>query len=210
MSIKLLIADEQEIVRAGLYAMFEHSDVEIIATAQRPDQIAQLIEATRPDVVLLDIRMRDPDGPTPLAEIHRRFPALPVLVFSAYDNPAYEARAMACGAVGYVLKTARRDELLAFVRQAAGGEKLWTRGDVRRLSGFTATAEPLSSGDVPLTPRELEVLRRLSAGETNNQIAAALGISTETVKEHVQHILRKLGVTDRTQAAVWAVRQHVV
>ena len=117
---------------------------------------------------------------------------------------------MALGAAGYVLKGSPRDALLETIRTAAAGENAWTREELRRVTGALATPRLAADVEVPLTQRESEVLRQLSLGLTNKEIAQALDISYETVKEHVQHILRKIGVSDRTQAAVWAVRKELV
>ncbi len=114
------------------------------------------------------------------------------------------------GAAGYLLKGASREELLAGIRKAASGENAWSREELRRITGALATPRLAADVDVPLTQRESEVLRLLAMGMTNKEIAQSLHISYETVKEHVQHILRKLGVSDRTQAAVWAVRKKLV
>jgi DNA-binding NarL/FixJ family response regulator len=147
------------------------------------------------------------DGLTALARLRDELPATPVLMFSAYDNPTYIARAAALGAAGYLLKSASRDEIVAAIRQASAGESLWSREGMRR--GGAPSAAPRIAGDLDaaLTKREGEVLKQLALGLSNKEIAQALDISYETVKEHVQHILRKLGVADRTQAAVWAVRK---
>jgi DNA-binding NarL/FixJ family response regulator len=117
---------------------------------------------------------------------------------------------VALGANGYLLKSSSRDDLLATIHRAAAGEDAWTRDELRRVTGALATPRMSAEVDVPLTQRESEVLRQLAHGLTNKEIGQALGISYETVKEHVQHILRKIGVNDRTQAAVWAVRKNLV
>jgi DNA-binding NarL/FixJ family response regulator len=163
-----------------------------------------------PDVVLLDIRMPDGDGLNALGRIKLERPNMPVLILSTYDNPTYVARAVALGANGYLLKGASRDKLLEAIRLAAQGQTSWTREELRRVTGALATPRLGGDVEVPLTQRESEVLRQLAHGLTNKEIALALHISYETVKEHVQHILRKIGVSDRTQAAVWAVRKGLV
>jgi DNA-binding NarL/FixJ family response regulator len=109
-----------------------------------------------------------------------------------------------------LLKGASRDDLLKAIKNAASGENSWTRDELRRVTGALATPRLNADVEVPLTQRESEVLRQLALGLTNKEIALALHISYETVKEHVQHILRKIGVSDRTQAAVWAVRKGLV
>ncbi len=154
--------------------------------------------------------MPDGDGLNALGRIKLERPQLPVLMLSTYDNPTYVARAVALGANGYVLKSANRDRLVSAIRSVAGGESIWTREELRRVTGALATPRLAADVEVPLTQRESEVLRQLAMGLTNKEIGQALTISYETVKEHVQHILRKIGVSDRTQAAVWAVRRGLV
>ena len=129
------------------------------------------------------------------------------MILSAFDNPAYIARAVALGASGYLLKDRTRADLLDAIRKAAAGESVFTRDELRRVARALATPRVAADVDVPLSQREGEVMRQMAYGLTNNDIAKTLGISSETVKEHVRHILRKIGVTDRTQAALWAVRK---
>lgn len=210
MSIHLLIADDHEVVRTGLASLVSESDVQIVAEAADGDEAVRLAVERKPDVVLLDVRMNGTDGLTALARLKQELPDLPVLMLSAYDNPTYVARAVALGASGYVLKGSSREELLDAIHRAAAGQDAWTRNELRRVTAALATPRLGSDVEVPLTQRESEVLRQMALGLTNKEIAQALHISYETVKEHVQHILRKIGVTDRTQAAVWAVRKGLV
>ncbi len=210
MSIKLLIADDHEVVRYGLRSLMADSDIEIVGEATTGEQAIQMAMATNPDVVLMDIRMPNGDGLNALGRLKLERPEMAVLMLSTYDNPTYVARAVALGAAGYVLKGADREKLIDAVRKAAIGESAWTRDELRRVTGALATPRLNADVEVPLTQRESEVLRQLALGLTNKEIAQALHISYETVKEHVQHILRKVGVSDRTQAAVWAVRKGLV
>jgi len=210
MSITLLIADDHEVVRTGLKSLFAGSDIEVIAEASTGEAAVRLALELNPDVVLLDIRMPEGDGLNALGRIKLDRPDLPVLILSTYDNPTYVARSVALGASGYVLKGTTRENLLQAIHTAAEGQTSWTRDALRRVTGALATPRLAADVEVPLTQRESEVLRQLAFGLTNKEIALALHISYETVKEHVQHILRKIGVSDRTQAAVWAVRKGLV
>jgi DNA-binding NarL/FixJ family response regulator len=210
MAISLLVADDHQVVRLGLRNILEGTGVNVTAEATTGEEVFQKIASEKPDVVLLDVRMPNGDGLHVLGRLKLEHPELPVIMFSSYDNPTYVARAVALGAAGYVLKHDTRDRLLESIQLAMRGESAWSREELRRVTGALATPRVVSDVEVPLTQRESEVLRQLANGLTNKEIAQALGISYETVKEHVQHILRKIGVSDRTQAAVWAVRKGLV
>ncbi len=208
--IKLLIADDHEVVRSGLKSLLAGTEIKVVAEVGSGAEAVKYALESDPDVVMLDIRMPDGDGLTALGRIKLDKPEMPILILSTFDNPTYVARAVALGANGYLLKGCTREELLAAIRTAAAGESAWTRDELRRVTGALATPRLTADVEVPLTQRESEVLRQLAYGLTNKEIAQTLHISYETVKEHVQHILRKIGVSDRTQAAVWAVRKELV
>jgi DNA-binding NarL/FixJ family response regulator len=208
--IRLLIADDHEVARSGLKSLLAGTDVKVVAEASTGAAAVKCALENDVDVALLDIRMPDGDGLTALGRIKLDKPNLPILILSTFDNPTYVARAVALGAAGYLLKGCTREALLAAINAAANGGSAWTRDELRRVTGALATPRLAADVEVPLTQRESEVLKQLALGLTNNEIARSLGISYETVKEHVQHILRKIGVSDRTQAAVWAVRQELV
>lgn len=210
MSIRIVVADDHEVVLGGLRALFQGTEISIVGEARTGNEAVKLALQHNPDVVLLDVRMPDGDGLTALGRIKIERPNMPVLLLSTYDNPTYLARSVALGAYGYLLKTADRDKILAAVRAGPAGENVWTRDELRRVTGALSTPRAGGDVEVSLTERESEVLRQLALGLTNKEIAQALSISYETVKEHVQHILRKVGVSDRTQAAVWAVRKGLV
>ncbi len=209
-TLKILIADDHEVVRAGLKSLLAATDIKVVAEAATGEAAVRLALKHEPDVVILDVRMPDGDGLNALGRIKLDRPNMPVLILSSYDNPTYIARSVALGASGYLLKGIGREKLIEAIRSAAKGESAWTREELRRVTGALATPRMSADVEVPLTQRESEVLRQLSHGLTNKEIALALHISYETVKEHVQHILHKVGVTDRTQAAVWAVRKGLV
>ena len=207
--IKLLIADDHDLVRSGLKTMLEGLDIKVVAAVASGQEAVKYVLENQVDVVLLDVRMSDGDGLNALGRIKLDKPDLPILIFSYFDNPTLVARAVAMGASGYLLKVCTRDELINAIKTAAAGENLWTREGLRRATGAMATPRLATDAEVALTQREGEVLRQMASGLTNKQIAEALHISYETVKEHVQHVLGKIGVTDRTQAAVWAVRKNL-
>jgi len=210
MSITLVIAEDHEVVRRGLRSLLAGTEIEIIGEAATGEKALELSLRLQPDVVLLDVRLPNGDGLNVLGRLKLERPEQAVLFLSTYDNPTYVARAVAMGAAGYLLKGADRDHLLDAIRKVAAGDNAWTRDELRSVTGALATPRVNADVEVPLTQRESEVLRQLALGLTNKEIALALHISYETVKEHVQHILRKVGVSDRTQAAVWAVRKGLV
>jgi DNA-binding NarL/FixJ family response regulator len=205
-----VIADDHEVIRLGLQSLLAGTEIKIVANVASAQAAVKFVLENDVDVVLMDIRMPDHDGLTTLGRIKLDKPDLPILIMSTFDNPTYIARAVALGASGYLLKGCTRDELINAIRVAATGESLFAREELRRLSGALATPRFAPGGEVALTKRESEILAQLASGLTNKEIATKLGISYETVKEHVQHILRKIGVSDRTQAAVWAVRKDLV
>jgi DNA-binding NarL/FixJ family response regulator len=208
--IRVLIADDHEVIRSGLKTLIAGTDIKVAGEVSTGAEAVKFALENEVDVVLLDIRMPDGDGLTALGRIKLDKPDLPVLMLSTFDNPTYVARAVALGASGYLLKGCSRDELIKGITSAAAGESAWTREELRRVTGALATPRLSADVEVPLTQRESEVLKQLAYGLTNKEIANTLHISYETVKEHVQHILRKIGVSDRTQAAVWAVRKELV
>jgi DNA-binding NarL/FixJ family response regulator len=208
--IRLLIAEDHELVRIGLRGLLADTEIKIVAEVTSGQAAVKYALENDVDVVLMDIRMPDGDGLTALGRIKLEKPDMPVVVLSTFDNPAYIARAVALGASGYLLKGCTRDELIKAIQSAAAGEDIWTRDELRRVAGALATPRIAADVEVSLTKREGEVLRQVAYGLTNKDIAQTLHISYETVKEHVQHILGRIGVTDRTQAAVWAVRKELV
>ncbi len=210
MTIKLLVADDHEVVRRGLHTLFKDTDVKIIAEAASGKEAVEQTLKHKPDVVLMDIRMPDSDGLEAIEKLRKKAPDTPIVILSTYDNPTYVARSVALGAFDYVLKGAPRKELIAAVSRAARRDNPTESSILRRVK---VTLEKKREGvdeQMPLTERETQVLRHIALGLSNREIARSLEISVETVKEHVQNILRKIQCTDRTQAAVWAVRNELV
>ncbi len=210
MLVRLLVVEDQPVIRSGLETLLTDTGISIAETAATASEAIDRAATTKVDLVLLDIRLGEGDGLAALARIKAERQSLPVLVYTGYDNPAFAARAVALGAAGYLLKGTPREEMIAAIRRAAAGETLWTRDELRRVTSALAAPRSNFDIDVPLTKREMDVLTRIVDGHTNKRIADDLEISYETVKEHVQHLLKKIGVADRTQAAVWAVRSGIL
>jgi DNA-binding NarL/FixJ family response regulator len=207
---KILFVDDHEIVRLGLRQMLVGTDLEIADEASTSEEGFNKFLGSKFDLAVLDVRLPGGDGLQLLGKIKTHAPNQAVLIFSSYDNPTYIARAVALGANGFLLKTDSREKIIDAIQRTSKGESIWSREELRRVTGSLATMRVGSDSEIPLTQREGEVLKQLANGLTNKEIAQSLGISYETVKEHVQHILRKIGVSDRTQAAVWAVRKNLV
>lgn len=211
MTVKMLVADDHEMVRTGLVSLLEGSSIKVVAEATNGNEAVKLAVKHKPDVVLLDIRMPESDGLEALEKIHKELPTTPVVMLSTYDNPTYVARAVALGASDFVLKGASRQQLISTITAAAEGKSPSSSGELARVAGAMSKSAVVGQDqEIPLTNRETQVLRHVALGLSNREIGRSLSISIETVKEHVQNILRKITVTDRTQAAVWAVRKGLV
>jgi DNA-binding NarL/FixJ family response regulator len=211
MSITVLVADDHEVVRTGLARLLEGSEITIIAEAENGEQAVEQTMKHNPDVVLMDIRMPETDGLMALEKIREIKPDVRIVMLSTYDNPTYVARSVALGAADYVLKDSGRDELIAAIQRAASGESPSEDSILHRVKDtMSRRRERLDRSEIPLTNRELQVLRHVALGLSNREIGRSLGISIETVKEHVQNILRKIDAADRTQAAVWAIKKGLV
>ena len=209
MGIRLLVADDHVAARIGVSGMVSGADIEVVGQAEKIEEIWERVNACRPDVVLLDLRLGDEDGFEALKHLHECRPELPVVMFCGSDNLAELSRAHGLGACGYVAKSADRETLVEAIQQATATRNAWTRPQLRRIHSAGEMNEPDTSTEAYLTPREREVLQQLVDGCVNDDIARTLNIHVETVKQHVKHILEKLGVEDRTQAALWAVRNRL-
>lgn len=200
---RILVVDDHAVVREGLVSLLRRQgDFEVVAEAADGASAVRLFRQHQPDVVVLDMRLPDLNGAEVTAAIRADFPAARLLVLSSFDGDEDIYRALQAGARGYLLKDSTREELLAAVRAVAAGQ--------RRIPGPVAErlAERVEGSE--LTGRELAVLRQIVGGRSNKQIATALAISEGTVKTHVKSILGKLGVDDRTEAAVVALRRGLV
>ncbi len=209
MGLSVFVIDSHPAIRLGLRTFIHHSGHTIIGEAATGEEAFSNPSLLRSDIILLEVRLPGMDGLEVLQRLLGLNPAIRVLLYVGSDNPIYQARGIALGAKGLVLKSDEFDSLLIAMKAIMEGGTSWTR-DQRRVSNGKRAKASLPVSDIALTQREMDVLVQLSNGLTNKEIATSLGIGYETVKEHVQHVLRKLGVSDRTQAAVWAVRQKVV
>jgi DNA-binding NarL/FixJ family response regulator len=202
--MRILVADDHSLFRDGLVSLLEAAGFDVVA--QVGDGVAAVETALRlrPEVVLLDITMPRLSGLEALRQIHAQWPEAQVVMLTASDNETDLFEAVEAGARGYLLKSLNADEFVDMLSGLARGEAAMTRQTTARLlSGFShATHPPVEA----LTEREVELLQLMVKGLPNKEIAQALSLSENTVKYHVKHILQKLGVQNRTEAAVQALR----
>ncbi len=215
---RLLIADDHDLVREGLLAVLEgEPDLQVVGEAKNGREALEVCRTLRPDLVLMDVRMPEMDGLAATRAIKEELPQTSVVMVTMHENPDYLLEAVRAGAAGYILKDAAGERLVEAVRRTLEGEAPLNEGLAMELLVRLADEEGQRSRVLPeakqrrapmaeeLTPREAEVLRLLAQGRTNPQIGRTLLYSTSTVKAHVQNIIAKLGVSDRTQAAVRAI-----
>ncbi|MDZ7962020.1 MAG: response regulator transcription factor [Aulosira sp. DedQUE10] len=208
--IKVLLVDDQNLIRQGLRALLElETDLEIVGEAENGEMAINLVAQLQPNVVLMDIRMPLMDGVAATREIHQRFSGIKVLVLTTFDNDEYVKAALQNGAMGYLLKDTPSEELAFAIRAVHKGYTQLGPGIVKKLLTQFPSLEPTQSPSIPpslaeLTPREKEVLRLIAQGASNREIAQHLYISEGTVKNHVTNMLNRLNLRDRTQAAIFA------
>lgn len=211
---RIIVADDQPLIRASLRALLERSGAEVVGEAGDGAAAVSLVRRTHPDVVLMDIRMPVLDGIEATRQITAEHPGVAVVVLTTFDLDAYVFAAVRAGALGFFLKDGEADELLAGVRAAARGDALLAPDALRRLLvEFAAAPTPLSEAAAAvatLTDRERQVLRAVARGLSNAELAVALSISEATCKTHVSSMLAKLGVRDRVQAVVMAYESGLV
>jgi len=222
MPARILIADDHELVRHGIKHMLGYEkDLEVVGEASNGREVVELCRRLKPDLVLMDVRMPEMNGLEAIRAIKAEQPEVSVLVISVYRNLDYLLEAIEVGAAGYILKDAPNRRLINAMQRALDGQSPLNQELALQLIRHLAskTAQPVERPPAPeggdsastpppntLTPRELEVLRLLVQGKTNQEIAEDLLISRATAKVHVQHIIAKLGVSDRTQAIVRAFK----
>jgi DNA-binding NarL/FixJ family response regulator len=214
-SITVLVVDDHEVVRRGLLAFLDSEpDIEVVGDAGGGAQALDLLasmdsEGRRPDVIVMDLQMAPIDGIESTRQVRALYDDIEVVALTSFAEEERVHAALEAGASGYLLKDSDADDVAAAVRAAHRGELQLDPGIARRLMSSLRAGradEPASE----LTSRELDVLRLVAAGQPNKQIAAELAISERTARTHVSRILRKLGLSSRTQAALWAVREGLV
>ncbi len=207
--IRVLLADDHPIVRNGIRRLLESEvDIEVAGEACDGEETLDLVETLKPDIVLLDMEMPHLNGVEVAKRIRKNFSDVRVLALSGYDDRSYIIELLQLGVNGYLIKDEAMEMIVEAVRGAARGETGWLS---RRISALV-TSWMHKNEDQPLnlTQRELEVLRLVAAGNTNQRIALELHISEKTIEKYIESILRKLGVGSRVEAAVYAVRNNLL
>ena len=210
MAVKLIIADDHVIIRKGLAKLLAGQNVDIVAETSSGKETLAKTRKLKPDVLLMDVIMPEMDGLDTLERVRKAVPQTQVIMMSALDNPTYTARAMALGAATFLLKDVPGKVFVSTIKRVAKGETLGEDTPASDMKAFLDTRPDPQADDVPLTKREYQVVRNLALGLSNREIATSLAISVETVKEHVQNVLRKLDCQSRTAVAMWAVKRGLV
>ena len=219
--VRVLVVDDQELVREGIASLLGiQPGMNVVGTASDGAKAVAAALEVKPDVILMDVRMPEMDGVEAVTVLRDRAPACRVVMLTTFDDEEYVVRALQAGAAGYLLKNLPAAELADAVRLAHAGVAQIDASVTRRLAATLASAAETGSGETgsataaarqpetghagALTAREIEILRLVAAGSTNREIAARLFLSEGTVKNHISRILTRLGLRDRTQAALYA------
>jgi DNA-binding NarL/FixJ family response regulator len=210
--IRVLIADDHCLFVDGLNMVLNRDGFKVVGTAQTGRQTIDLTSKLKPHVVLLDIRMPDMDGLQALAAIKASCPETSVIILTSYNTPEYITRAISLGAAGYLMKDTTSEGIINAIRTVASGEAILDMDILEQvINELSEGTRPTSLRDeIPaLTPQEVRILQLITEGLNNGTIAEILSLSPNTVKSHVRNIFSKLGVSDRTQAAIWAIRRGI-
>jgi DNA-binding NarL/FixJ family response regulator len=212
--IRVAIVDDQDLVRMGFRMLLEaEPDIEVVGEAGDGESGVALVKRARPDVALMDVRMPGLDGIAATSRIAAEQPECRVIVLTTFDLDEYAFGALRAGASGFLLKDARREELLAAIRSVVAGDAALSGRVTRRMLDLFAPRLPDAGAHDPfgaLTPREREVLMAIAEGRNNAEIAASLYLTESTVKTHVGRVLLKLGLRDRVQAVILAYEHGLV
>jgi DNA-binding NarL/FixJ family response regulator len=212
--VRVLIADDHPVVRDGLRHALAAPDVKVVGEAATGREAIAATHRLRPDILILDLRMPEMDGFAALRAIKESSPRTAVIIFTSFEDPSYLREAVLAGAAGYVLKATGGQELLATVRRVADGDAVIDQASLAltfgELLGKEAAAQSaLASEALGLTKREMQILRCIRSGLRNSEIAERFRLSPNTVKVHCYRLFQKIGVTDRTQALLWADRHGI-
>ena len=208
--MKILLCDDQAVIRDGMEMLLQlEKDFQMVGSAQDGFEAVELAAKTQPDLILMDLKMPGMNGIEATREIRKKFPNIKILVLTTYDDDEWVFDAIRAGASGYLLKDTPRQKIIEAIRGTVDGKSFVDPAVAGKLLNQVASnqTQPASILEDKLTERELDVLRLLAKGMTNTDIAGTLHLSEGTVRNHVSAILEKLGVSDRTQAAVIAI-QH--
>jgi NarL family two-component system response regulator LiaR len=209
--IRVLVVDDHEMVRRGLVSYLETEDgIEVVGEASDGSQAVKFCRDLTPDVILMDLIMQETDGITATKEIKAEFPHVQVIILTSFVDEKLIFPALEAGALSYLLKTSTAEEIVKAIRSARESQSIIEPQVASRMVSRIQSASNSRPPHEELTQRELEVLRLIGEGMTNQEIAEKLFIGIKTVKTHVSNILSKLGVADRTQAAVYAHRHNLV
>lgn len=214
-SIRLMIVDDHEVVRLGMRAAFElESDIKVVGEASNGAEALAKMPVLAPQLILMDVRMEKMGGIEACREIKSRYPDVYVLMITSYSDDDAVFASVLAGASGYLLKNVSRAELLRSIRLVASGQSLLdpslTKQATGRMNSMATNGLQVQSPGGELTEREREVLALIARGHTNKQIAEALYVSEKTARNHVSHILEKLGLSRRSEAAAFAVEHKLV
>ncbi|MCM3195557.1 response regulator [Priestia megaterium] len=211
MKIKILIADDHHVVRKGLVFFLQtQPDLEIVGEASNGEEAVKLATSLEPHIVLMDLSMPVLDGIEATKELKKQAPHIQVMILTSFSDQDHVIPALEAGASGYQLKESDPDELVAAIRKLMNGEnQLHPKVTTHLLTRLTKSNEKKVNFIDYLTKREKDVLKEIAKGKSNKEIGASLHITEKTVKTHVSNILSKLGVQDRTQAALYAVQHGI-
>jgi DNA-binding NarL/FixJ family response regulator len=210
MTVRVALADDQPIAIEGLKQLLPPDKFKVVVTIENVSDLSTLVEKNRPDILVLESRLGGKDALKSLETIAEFDPTPQFIVFTAFSDSSCIARASALGCFDFIPKSSPTQDIVNAITNAADGKE--TPLDSLLIKARARMRSNSNNGETQtiLTGREMQVLRHISMGLSNREVGKSLGISVETVKEHVQNILRKLNVNDRTQAAVWAVRQQLI
>ncbi len=211
MSIKVMLADDHILMREGIRQLLEFDgSIEVIAEANDGDECIEVLQEMKPQILLLDINMPKKNGIEVLEEIKKRDIDVKVLILTVHNEIEYLMKAIEIGVDGYILKDSESSELKKAINLIIGGESYIQPKLIPALNKRLVTRDIDKDKINSLTDRELEVLIQVANGMFNKEIATTLNISERTVKNHVSNIFKKIGVSDRTQAAVFAIKNDIV